>query len=626
MVTEAPRGRILDRTGAEIVKNRAAHTVSADRTRLLDAAGDPKDETAEAVLARLSDLLQMSRDEIVAAMTSVRYSPLRPTPIAIDVAPEVVLAISEHAELFPGVVAERLPVRTYPHGSLAAHLVGYVREIDEDELNDPFFSELGYRAGDIIGKAGVERTYEPSLQGTEGVRYLKVNAQGTVLEVLQETPPLPGDDLVTTLDLQLQAEVERILQEGILASRTQIHRTSGQPLASVGGSALVLDPTNGEILAMASYPTFEPGRFVGSLSREYSRYLYPREGDPDTHAPIINRAISSAQPPGSTWKIVSGLAALRAGQITPDTRIDCPATWGWGKNNWNVRNEGSMDLSTALMRSCDTFFYELSFNQWLVEDRAEEAGRTPDEVYQQVAREFGFDDPLEVDLTNERGGTVPGRQWKQSYWERTRDETCRRAQEATPGTYARQLYSELCNEGWVWRGGDAVNMAIGQGDVQATPLQLATAYAAVANGGTVWWPHVGRAVRTPAGDLVREIEPRALHHIEAPATHWAELQEGLEDVVMGARGTARAPFAGFPLDTIPVAGKTGTAEAGSVQIPYSWFASYAPADDPRYVVVAMVEQGGGGSQTSAPIVRRIFDAIYGHEVAPFEAGPANILD
>ena len=627
VLTEAPRGRILDRNGDELVKNRVAHTISADRNRLLDAAGEPKDEQAEEVLGRLSELLELPRDEIVERMTSVRYSPLRPTPIAIDVAPEMVFAVSEHAELFPGVVAERLPVRTYPYGDLAAHVVGHVAEISSDELDEDFYRSLAYQPGDVVGKAGIERAYEQYLQGTEGLRRLRVNATGTVLSVLGEREYVPGHDVVSTIDAEIQGEVEHILEQGVLASRNEIHVASGRPLESTGASAVVLDPRNGEVVAMASYPTFDPREYVGGLSESYARYLYPQEGDPDTNAPAINRAIASAQPPGSVWKIVTGMAALRAGQITPDSYIDCPGVFDqWEKYNWNRRNEGPMDLATALKRSCDTFFYTLSFNQWLVENRAVDNGEDPEEVYQQVARQFGFDEPLGIEVPGERGGTVPGRDWKMQYWEETKEDTCARAEASPAGTYQRQLYTELCNEGYVWRGGDAVNMSIGQGDVQTTPLQVASAYAAVANGGTVFRPHLAREVRSADGEVLETIEPEVVSRVEAPEAHWQEIRYGLEQVVMGERGTAVSPFAGFPLDTIPVAGKTGTAEAGSSQIPYSWFASYAPADDPQYVVVVLVEEGGGGSQTAAPIVRRIYDAIYDLPVQPFEAGDGAILD
>lgn len=627
VLTEAPRGRILDRNGDELVKNRVAHTISADRNRLLDATGEPQDEEAEAVLERLADLLQLPVDEIVERMTSVRYSRLRPTPIAIDVSPEIVFAVGEHAELFPGVVAERLPLRTYPYGDLAAHVVGHVGEISTDELEQPFFADRAYQAGDVVGKAGVERAYEAHLQGTEGVRVLRVNARGTVLDVVSERSYTTGNDVVTTLDAELQGQVEHILEQGVLASRDEIHVESGKALPSTGASAVVMDPRNGEIVAMASYPTFDPREYVGGLSEEYARYLFPQEGDPDTNAPAINRAIASAQPPGSVWKIVSGMAALRAGQITPETAIPCPAVWGdWDKRNWNSLNEGSMDLATALKRSCDTFFYELSFNQWLTENRAEEAGQSPDEIYQQVASEFGFGDPLGIEVSGERGGTVPGREWKQQLWEANHETWCDQAEEYPPGSYYRAVLSENCQDGNKWRGGDAVNMSIGQGDVQATPLQVAASYMAVANGGTVYRPHLGREILGPDGEVVEEIEPEVVSTIEAPEAHWAEMRRGLEQVVMAERGTATEPFEEFPLDTIPVAGKTGTAEAGSSQVPYSWFASYAPANDPQYVVVVLVEEGGGGSQTAAPITRRIYDAIFDQEVTTFEPGDATILD
>lgn len=627
VLTEAPRGRILDRDGEELVKNRVAHTISADRTRLLNAIGEPRDEQAEEVLARLADLLQLPVDEIVERMTSVRYSPLRPTPIAIDVSPEMVFAVSEHAELFPGVVAERLPVRTYPFGDLAAHLVGHVAEIDQDELDSDFYASRAYQAGDVVGKAGIERAYEEYLQGTEGRRILRVNATGTVLDVVRDTDPIPGDDVVTTIDAELQGKVEHILEQGILASRDEIHVQSGKSLPSTGGSAIVMDPRNGEVVAMASYPTFDPREYVGGMSEEYARYLYPQEGDPDTHAPAINRPIASAQPPGSVWKIVSGLAALRAGQITPDSTVACPGVFEhWEKYNWNRANEGPMDLATALKRSCDTFFYTLSFNQWLSEERAVDAGQDPEEVYTQTARAFGFDEPLGIEVPGERGGTVPDREWKRENWEAKKDYWCALAEEYPPGSYYRAVLTENCRDGHVWRGGDAVNMSIGQGDVQTTPLQVAAAYAAVANGGTVWRPHLAREVVDVAGEVTTTIEPEPVNVIEAPEAHWAELRYGLEQVIMGERGTAVAPFEGFPLDQIPVAGKTGTSEAGSSQVPYSWFASYAPANDPQYVVVVMIEEGGGGSQTAAPITRRIYDAIFDLEVEPFEAGDPTILD
>ena len=303
---------------------------------------------------------------------------------------------------------------------------------------------------------------------------------------------------------------------------------------------MVLDPRNGEVVAMASYPTFDPREYTGGLSEAYAVCT---PGATKTHSPAINRPIDSAQPPGSVWKIVTGMAALQTGQITPRPRVDCPSTWGWGKRNWNRRNEGAMDLATALKRSCDTFFYELSYNQWLGENRPMDNGRTPDEVYQRVAREFGFDEPLGHRPARREGWHGARPQWKQAYWERPQGRLLRARPTARPaGTYYRTLYSELCSDGYVWRGGDAVNASIGQGDVQTTPLQVAAAYVTVANGGTLYRPHLGKEIRDANGELVEAVAPEVVNRIEAPAEDWAELQYGLEQVVMGERGTGVTPL------------------------------------------------------------------------------------
>jgi penicillin-binding protein 2 len=638
VILEAPRGRILAADGTELVKNRPALTVSADARALVDGNGDPIDETAEAILDQLSTLLQMPVEDIVSRLTSRRYSPLRPVPIREDVPPEVVFYIEENSEFFRGVVTERLHVRTYPQGELASHVVGYVREISEQELASERFAD--YRSGTIVGKAGLERSYEEDLQGEEGRRRLQVNARGLVLDVMSEVKPVPGDDLVTTVDADLQAETERILEEGILASR-KIQRTDGRFLPSKAGAALVLDPRDGAVVAMASWPDYEPAMIVDGFTQRESDFLFkgieldePRDADgavrdeeyEPIEAPAINRAVQGAYPPGSVFKVVSGAAALEAGLVAPSTRVPCPPAWNLGGitfRNWNVRNEGSLDLADALMRSCDTYFYELAWRQYQREEAALEEG-SAEELLPEVAQQFGLGRLLGIDLPEgvEKAGVIPSREWKRDFWELTKEQNCTLADQATPGTYAKKLYTELCQEGYRFRGGDAVNSSIGQGDVLTTPLQMASAYAAIANGGTLWWPHLGREIRASDGSRVRAIEPRPLGTLELEAGELSAIQRGLEQVVMATRGTAAGAFRDFPLDEIPVAGKTGTAEYGS-RVPYAWFASYAPADDPRYVVVVAVEEGGGGSQTAAPIARRILEAAFGLDPSPFEAGPAN---
>lgn len=629
VVTEAPRGAILASEGEDLVKNRSALTISADRQVLLDLDGQPRDDEATRVVSRLSELLVIGEDEILERMTSRRYSPFRPVPIAFDVAPEIVFAVREHQELFAGVIAEELPVRQYPRAETAAHLVGFLNEISETELADPAFAD--YRGGDLVGRAGLEQAYEADLRGISGQRVLVVNAQGNVLDVQSERDPIQGNDLLTSIDLDLQEATERLLADGILASR-EIERDDGQLLPSVAGSAVVVDPRDGRILAMASWPTYDPREFVGGLSSEYAGFLYV---DPEAYQPAINRAIQGRYPPGSVFKTASGAAMLEAGLVGPRTLVGCPPAFEVGNitfRNWNRGvDEGALDLSDALMRSCDTYFYELSYQQWVREQRQlaevdDDVSRI-DEVLSRVARGFGFGRVLGIDLPSEASGSIPDRRSKQDRWVAQRDSWCAQAGVADPGSYLRDVLEDNCLYGGQWRGGDAVNTSIGQGEILATPLQVAASYAAVANGGTLWQPRVGSAVMAPDGAVVRSIEPVALGQLPVDAGGLAAIQEGLERVVMHERGTAAGAFTGFPLDRIPVAGKTGTAELRP-RVPYAWFAAYAPADAPEIVVVVNVEEGGGGSQTAAPIVRNILEHWFGivaAEDAEFEAGP-ELLD
>ncbi len=620
VITEAPRGAILGSDGEELVRNRPALTISADRRALLDDAGAPADEEAARVLERLAVLLELDVDEVVERLSSQRRSPFRPVPIEIDVAPEIVFAVQEQRELFPGVVAETLPVREYPQGSLAAHLVGYIGEISEAELLRPEFAD--YRAGDLVGRTGLEQSYEADLRGTAGQRLLVVNARGDVLDVQRDRDPIQGSDLVTTLDLGLQAATEELLVEGIEASR-DIQRDDGQFLPSVAGSAVVLDARTGAVRAMASYPSYDPREFVGGVTHAYLAELLDEENE----APLINRAIAGEYPPGSVFKPVSGAAMVAGGQITPRGTVECAPAFELGGNtfrNWNRGvNEGPMDLADALRRSCDTYFYALAFDQWLAEERQDD----PEEVLIDVAEDFGFGVRAGLDLPGEKAGRVPGRDWREEYWLEHRDTYCRQAELADPGTAARVAFSDLCRYGGLWRGGDAVNSSIGQGDVLSTPLQVASAYQAIANDGVRMRPHLGGRIVAPDGSVVREIEPEVIGELGISEQTLTVIQEGLEEVVMHPRGTGRSAFADFPLDEIPVAGKTGTAEVRP-KVPYAWFVGYAPADDPQIVVVVNVEQGGGGSQTAAPIVRNIMAHYFGVQLAEearFEAGE-EILD
>ena len=600
---EAPRGRILDRNGEPIVQNRYAMVVSVQPNEM----GERTDE----ILADVADLLGMSLQEVQEKVATSRVSPFSPKPIAVDVPTDVAFYIHENGSTrFPGVYAERLPVREYPHGTTAAHLVGYLGEISETELDSEDYE--GYQPGDQIGWAGLERVYERRLRGTKGQRRYEVNARGEVLRELDDRQPVPGADLVTSIDLRVQKKVEKSLAEGIERART-VRDAEGRAdgyFQAPAGAAVVLDPNDGSVVAMASYPTFEPARFVGGVSQKY----WDRLQNPKNHFPLINRAIQSSYPPGSVYKIVSAAAALEEGYMSPTSTLPCPGEWYWGTQrfrNWTSRHSGNMAMDTALEDSCDTVFYELARRMW----NDEESNRQDREILAEHSRAWGLGEATGVDLPSERNGVIPGREWKREFWEANRDSYCSQAKQASNGSYAHALFTDLCERGGVWRGGDAVNMSIGQGDVQTTPLQVANTFAAVANGGTLYRPRIGTEIVRPNGKT-RALPPKKIRDLPLSRRNLAVIQEGLEKVT--SQGTAAATFAAFP---VPVAGKTGTAEFKPKQ-PFAWFGGYAPADDPEYVVVAVVEEGGGGSLNAAPIVRRIFETLLGLDETEITPGVA----
>lgn len=593
----APRGEILDADGDVLVANQFVNVVSVEPDEI------PDDRRPE-VMADLADLLGTTTDDLEARIAGATVSAVRPKPVAVDVPDDVILYIWENQSTrYPGVYAERLPRRDYPHGSLAAHVLGYTGEIGPEELASVAYE--GYRAGEQIGRAGVERSRESALHGTEGLRDLEVDARGRVVRQLAETLPEPGADLVLTLDADVQEAAERALAEGIALARgtsdTDGERAGGT-FDAPAGAVIVMRP-DGAVVAMASHPTFDPGEFVGGVSSSYYASLL----DDGAHRPLLNRAVQAAYPPGSVFKPVTASAALRGGYMTASSRLPCPAVWRWNDatyRNWATWHMGSMDLAESLAQSCDTVFYELARRMFRdeVTGGEEVAGGDDEEILGMEARAWGLGARTGIDLPGEQEGVVPGRAWRRRYWERTRASTC--AQAETAEGDSRALLEELCSEqGARWRGGDAVNLSIGQGDLQVTPLQMATMYAAVANGGTIPRPHVTQEIRHPGGRVDR-IDAEAIGSLPLDAEQIGIIRRGLEAVT--TVGTASSVFADLPVAT---AGKTGTAEAG-VRQPFSWYAGYAPADDPEYIVVSVVEEGGGGSRVSAPVVRRVMEHLF----------------
>lgn len=590
---EGPRGRILDRKGRVLVRNRTALAIGIRKDDLPD---DPME--ALKVKRRLGRLLGMSVREIDRKLADRRTSPYKPIAIAEDVPLEAYLMVSERRDPdFLGVETMKLPVREYPRGSIAAHVLGYVGEVNESELAT---KKGKYRLGDTIGRTGVERQYESVLRGQAGWEKLVVDATGRVVDVLYSEPQEPGRDLYLTLDASVQRVAERALAEGIKRARVQTFREDGTRFKAPAGAAVVLDARNGDVIAMASHPTFNLRKFVGGVGQDYFDFLQ----DEGNHFPLLNRAIQASYPPGSTYKPIIAAAALETGMGSPGGRYPCLTGFRYGDRifrNWRARN-ASISIAQSLIESCDTVYYNFAA-KWYERDADQvRGGKKASEVMQQWSRRFGLGTPTGIDLPQERTGRVPDRAYRLAVWKTNKAAYCKRYEQTKD-----LLFEDLCARGYLWRPGDSINMSIGQGDVETTPLQMAAVYAAVANGGKVVRPHLGLRVTTPTGKLVKRIAPKPKRVVRADGDTWRYIRSALRDV--STKGTASYPYRGWPFSRIPVASKTGSAEIAGKQ-PYSWFATYAPANDPKYVVVSVIEEAGAGSQVAGPVARRIMDHLF----------------
>jgi len=599
VVVEAPRGRIIDRKGRVLVRNRAAWAITVKLSELTDR------DQRETVLDRLARLLGVKRAKIDERLRDYTGSPLRGVPVAEDVPADTLFYLAEHGDSFPGVAPEVVALREYPYGKLAAHVLGYVGEVSSDELRSSRFR--GLQQGDMVGKAGVELTYDRFLRGRDGVQDFEVNAAGRVIRSLGGRQPVPGMDLRLSIDAEVQTQAERSLFDGMRLARSLPDSQRGGNYPAPAATAVVLDPNDGSLLALASLPEYDPRKFVGGISRrDFAAY----SNNPAN--PLLNRAVQSAYPPGSTWKPVTALAALERDVITPSTIFHCPGSYQFGnsvKHDWTPSGHGTVNLTESLRESCDVYYYNLGASFARTELSQEARGQKASELMQAAARSLGFGRAPQLDLPFAASGTVPTRAWRKEFWQANKSVYC-------GGTS--QLYRELCRDGWQWQGGDDLNIAIGQGALQVSPLQLALGYGAVANGGTVYAPHVAEAVTDPAsGKTVRTIHPKVAQVAQIPAGDFAAVTQGLATVPVS--GTAAGAFAGFPLDRFPIAGKTGTADLPP-KAPFAWFASFAPLGNPRYVVVAMVEQGGHGGESAAPVARALYEKLFDLPIRPIVAG------
>ena len=608
VVEPAPRGEVFDARGAPLVRNRTAFVVSVSRSELLG-----QDDDGAAVLERLGAVLGRPADALAAEIRPCgggveppcwRGSPYQPVPVGQFDATDAeglakVLAIEERREDFAGVTAGFTAVRDHPQGTLAAHVLGYLGPISPEEVEQPEYD--GVQPSALVGRAGVEATYDAALRGDDGVTRLLVDRVGAVTGVDGETAARPGEALVLSLDAGVQRVAEQALARAVERARTRTARGSALPLVADSGSVVVMEARTGRLVAMASYPSYDPSVFVGGASpQEYAALVDEQRG-----APLVFRAIQGAYAPASTFKVVSAAAAVESGDYPLSGRYPCPGSYApTGQRNFDSAALGTIDLRAALVKSCDTVFYKFAYEQWQ-RDGGNSPVTAPRDPMLAMAEAFGLGERTGVDLPAERRGTIPDRAYKQEYWQANRENRCAGATNPALTEERRQANREFCAEGNRLRGGDATNFAIGQGDTLVTPLQLATVYAAIANGGDVLQPHVARAL-VPAGGAAREIAPVVRGRVPASPELLAYLRDALAGVTLPG-GTAAAAFAGSP---VPVAGKTGTGEVAGKQ-DTSWFASFAPAAAPELVVIGMVSQGGTGGTVAAPMVREVYDGIYG---------------
>jgi penicillin-binding protein 2 len=604
------RGEIRDRDGNILVGNRPSTIVTIDRMAMKGQE--------EQVLFRLSTLLDVPVADLLDRLDSVKYLPYQPVPVAEDVPKEAIFYIREHRNLFRGVDYQLGAVRDYQYGSLAAHVLGWTGEISDQQLTDPALRK--YRPGAIVGKSGIEATYERYLHGGEGQRLIQVNAQGRVLtKNFSINAPKQGDNVILSIDGKVQQLAEQSLQLGIELARRTAHRESGQYLKAPAGAVIVMDPRNGKIVAMASNPTFDPSIFLGGLNRREALSLdlclsTKKCPKPSHDNPLLNRATQGLYPAGSTFKPFVAVAALKERLAKPNGRYPCPSIYyapvdptRHPFHNWSSLNYGNLSLPDALAYSCDTVFYKFGYDLWARYRRS--ADKT--ELMQNDLMAIGFGRKTGVDLPGEQVGRIPTLAYVKKLYD------------SAPCFYGSQYVTASgrprCSFlGWL--PGDAINLSIGQGYMTATPIQLAVAYSAIANGGTLYAPRVIDRIETPDGDLIKKFAPEFTGTLQIPRRQVLFLRNALKGVTR--YGTASSAFEGFPLSRIPVAGKTGTADILPLQ-PTSWFAAIAPADHPKYVVVGMVEEGGHGSTTAAPMVRRVLEGLFGLNPPPqLRAGSA----
>mgnify|MGYP000259110370 FL=1 len=612
VVAPATRGLIVDGYGVPLAMNKAGLAITIDRIAI-----DKLEDKGVGVMQRLAKLLKLQYKDIyqntrlcgelpkgqkAGCWQGSRYQPI---PITKSADPDIALQIVERSDSFPGVDAQPIAIRSYPAylDVNAAHVLGYVGPLTENDLLKGNGKQ--YFRSETIGKTGLEIQYDSFLRGEPGIRTVIVDRKESITRESQNTKPVAGDHLVTSLDVRLQASAEKALKDAVMRGRASGH-------TSDSGAAIVMDIKTGRILALASYPTYDPNAFEKGLTVQQASDLFSEK----KAVPALNRALQGLFAPASTFKSVSVVAAAAAG-YNLNGSYKCPSQVQIGNRafqNFDSKDQGTMSLKKAIAVSCDTLWYQIAYDEW-VRDGGLRPKSNPNDYFFKAAQSFHITEKVGIDLPSESRSRLADRTYKKSWYQQNKDFYCNykeRATKAQQTPFLLQLAAENCVDGDKIRAGDAVNFSIGQGDTVVTPLKLTQMYAAIGNGGTIWQAKIAKAIVKTDGTVVQTFTPNKLGTLNAAPSTIKFLQGALREVVVS--GTGAGVFAGFPVE---VSGKTGTGQVfgrnpnGSLKDDTSWFASFAPSKNPRYAVVMMVGQGGFGASTSGVGVRQIYSTLFG---------------
>jgi penicillin-binding protein 2 len=612
VVTPATRGLIVDSSGVPLALNRVGVAITVDRTKI-----DRQPDKGVAVLQSISALLKIEYRDVyqrtrlcgelpkgqrAGCWTGSRFQPI---PLTKEADPELALRIVERPDQYPGISATPVSIRNYPAnaGANAAHLLGYIGPLTEKDLSGA--NGRSYFRSESIGKAGLEIQYDEYLRGSPGIKTVIVDRKEAVTSTTQNSKPVGGNHLVTSIDVRVQAAAESALADAVRRARSM-----GYP--SDGAAAVVMDVRNGQIIALASHPTYDPNSYERGLTVAEAKNLYSEKAG----VPALSRALQGLFAPASTFKVVSAVAAANAGYDLKAT-YDCPSQVEVGTRafqNFESKAQGRISMTKAMAISCDTIWYRIAFDEWL-RDGGLKPKSSANDYFFNAAKGFQIGVKTGIDLPSESSGRLADREWRKSWYEQNKDFYCNykdRASKSQQTAFLVQLAYENCLDGDKIRAGDAVNFSIGQGDTVISPLKLAQMYAAIANGGTILKPTIAKAIVKTDGTVIKGFKPEKLGVLPADKETLKFLQRSLREVVVS--GTGAGAFSSFP---VPVSGKTGTAQVfgrnpnGSAKADTSWFASYGPTNKPRFAVVMMVSQGGFGASVSGVGTRKIYETLFG---------------